>query len=102
MRDETTDAYARLYNRVDEILHYVWDPIGVAGIPEARDEYDSYLAHVVELLRTGVPAERIAEHLHRIEYEAMGLSRIGGASAKTLRVAELLVRNYQFVSRRSS
>ena len=31
-----------LYRRVDEVLHYLWDPIGVAGIPEARDEYYGY------------------------------------------------------------
>jgi hypothetical protein len=34
-----------LYRRTDEVLHYIWDPIGVAGVPEARDEYDSYLPH---------------------------------------------------------
>jgi hypothetical protein len=28
-----------LYKRVDEVLHYVWDSIGVAGEPHARDEY---------------------------------------------------------------
>lgn len=32
-----------LYQRVDEVLHYVWDPIGVSDAPEARDEYFSYL-----------------------------------------------------------
>ena len=39
-----------LYRRVDEVLHYLWDPIGVAGAPEARDEYYSYLPHVFSLL----------------------------------------------------
>jgi hypothetical protein len=29
-----------LYRMVDEILHYVWDPIGVAGEARARDEYN--------------------------------------------------------------
>ena len=32
-----------LYKRVDEVLHYLWDPIGVAEEPWARDEYYSYL-----------------------------------------------------------
>jgi hypothetical protein len=30
----------RLLSRVEEILHYMWDPIAVAGEPQARDEYD--------------------------------------------------------------
>ena len=34
---------AKLYRHCDEILHYIWDPIGVAGRTGARDEYDSYL-----------------------------------------------------------
>ena len=35
-----------LYRAIGEILHYVWDPIGIAGVPQARDEYDSYVAQV--------------------------------------------------------
>jgi hypothetical protein len=29
--------------RVSEILFYVWDPIGVNGMPSCRDEYESYV-----------------------------------------------------------
>jgi hypothetical protein len=32
--------------RVREILMREWDPIGVAGSPEAADEYDSYVGKV--------------------------------------------------------
>jgi hypothetical protein len=32
-----------LYRRIDEVVHYLWDPIGVSDVPEARDEYHSYL-----------------------------------------------------------
>lgn len=28
--------------RISEVLFYVWDPIGVNDLPQARDEYDSY------------------------------------------------------------
>ena len=35
-----------LYRRVDEVLHYIWDPIGVAGAPMARDEYYAYLPQI--------------------------------------------------------
>lgn len=32
--------------RINEVLYYVWDPIGVADTPRARDEYDSYVLQV--------------------------------------------------------
>jgi len=31
---------SRLHPAISEVLHYIWDPSGVAGVPEARDEYD--------------------------------------------------------------
>jgi hypothetical protein len=40
-----------LYKRCDEVLHYLWDPIGVAGAPGARDEYRSYLPNVFALVQ---------------------------------------------------
>ena len=41
-----------LYKRCDEVLHYVWDPIGISDVPEARDEYESYLPTVWRLVIT--------------------------------------------------
>jgi hypothetical protein len=37
------DSALELYKRVNEVLHYVWDPIGVAYSPAARDEYQRYI-----------------------------------------------------------
>ena len=34
---------------VQVVLLWAWDPIGVRGIPEAVDEYDSYAPAVLEL-----------------------------------------------------
>jgi hypothetical protein len=42
------------YKRTDEVLHYIWDPIGIAGAPEARYEYHSYLPHVFSLLKQNI------------------------------------------------
>lgn len=50
-----------------------WDPIGVAGIPEALDEYDGYLGKIAQLLRAHVSADDLADHLQQIRTEAMGL-----------------------------
>ena len=53
------------------LLMEQWDPIGVKGSPEAADEYDGYRSGVLQLLRDGATAERIAEHLARIEQTSM-------------------------------
>jgi hypothetical protein len=64
---------AELYRRCDEVLHYVWDPIGVATAPGGRDEYHSYLPRVFALVRDNVKPEKIVEHLVNIEEESIGL-----------------------------
>lgn len=61
-----------LYSRIDEVLHFIWDPIGVAGIPEARDEYDGYLPQVFRLLKENTGEERIASHLLGVATHDMG------------------------------
>jgi hypothetical protein len=64
-----------LYLRVDEVLHYVWDPIGVSGNPMARDEYQSYVPQVVRLLNENANAEQITSYLNQVVTERMGLPR---------------------------
>lgn len=47
--------------RVREILLRDWDPIGVSGIPEAADEYDTYANKpYVMLMDEGATASEIA------------------------------------------
>jgi hypothetical protein len=31
-----------LESAINEVLHYIWDPIGIQDMPAARDEYESY------------------------------------------------------------
>ena len=62
-----------LYRIVDEVLHYIWDPIGISGMPMARDEYYSYLPQVFDLLKANVKPEPIAKYLAEISTEQMGL-----------------------------
>ena len=78
-----------LYRRTDEVLHYVWDPIGVSGAPEARDEYYSYLPQVFALLRAGAAPEQLAAHLEESATVSMGLE---GNLEHTLKVVKLLLR----------
>jgi len=69
-----TSLDAELHQRIDEILHYLWDPIGVAYVPEARGEYASYLPKVFSLLKSNAKANDIAGYLTEITTERMGLS----------------------------
>ncbi len=78
-----------LYRAVDEVLHYVWDPIGVAEAPRARDEYYSYLPQVFLLVKENAAATEIADYLSEISTENMGLNE---NRAHDLKVAKLLLR----------
>ncbi len=63
-----------LYRRCDEVLHYIWDPIGVAGVPGARDEYEAYLPRVFELVHAESASSSIVDYLVEVQTGAMGLS----------------------------
>ena len=99
MRDETADIYARVHNRVDEIMHYIWDPIGVAGAPGARDEYDGYVPSVVQMLFKGADVEAITHYLRSVESGSMGLSPHVESEKRTRRAAETLVEHYCWLDR---
>ena len=77
-----------LQRAASEVLHYVWDPIGVAGVPEARDEYDGYVGGVCTLLWQGADASVVATHLVGIADVSMGLA---DTQARAERAAEVLV-----------
>jgi len=63
-----------LYKRCDEVLHYIWDPIGVSDAPGARDEYEGYLPQVFKLVLREAEIDEITEHLLKIEVDRMGLA----------------------------
>ena len=77
-----------LYQRIDEVLQYIWDPIGVSGDPATRDEYSSYLPKVFSLAVHGASASQIAAYLTSVTVQSMGLS---AATEHDVRVAELVV-----------
>ncbi len=62
-----------LFKRVDEVVHYIWDPIGICEHPQARDEYHSYLAAIFSRVKSG-KAEDIIEYMKWAAGEHMGLS----------------------------
>lgn len=78
----------KLLAAIGEIMHYVWDPIGIAGTPQARDEYESYVGPVFSLLEAGASEPEIAAHLARVAEADMGLPSHHKVSSKA---ASLLV-----------
>jgi hypothetical protein len=93
MSQELSPSETALYRAVDEVLHYVWDPIGVSAIPEARDEYNTYVPQVFGLVRDGMTSEGIAIFLSRIVVERMGLR---DNPSHSLEVANILVNWKEF------
>src|SRR5256885_16432511 len=92
MGQKLTPDQMELYRRVDEVLHYIWDPIGVAGAPEARDEYYSYLPHVFSLVQRDAPSQEIASFLLTTASEHMGLSGKRQLRKRAEKVTEILRR----------
>lgn len=91
-----------LYNFVDEVLFYIWDPIGVSEFPDGRSEYRSYLPSVFALLKESKSKKEIADHLFKIEVERMGLGTAPDAKAQTLKVAKILIDYKDWVGRKYS
>jgi hypothetical protein len=63
-----------LFNEIRNILLRDWDPIGVQEIPEAQDEYDSYVDSICKLIKLKKSEKEIFNYLWWIETEYMGLS----------------------------
>ena len=84
---------AELYRRTDEILHFVWDPVGIAGEAAARDEYDSYVPQVFSLLERGADEQAIADFLLDIEREWTGKG-----PAKSTEVARMLIEHREWIA----
>ncbi|MBB2917892.1 hypothetical protein [Cupriavidus alkaliphilus] len=88
MDTRLSDPGKELYRRVDEVLHYRWDPIGISTVPSARNEYNAYVPHVFELLKEGASAAVITEYLIRVVRARIGM---GQELAHTKKVADVLV-----------
>jgi len=77
-----------LFRRCDEIIHYIWDPVGSKDIPLARDEYYGYLPQIFTLLKNGADKVKISDHLSNLENTSFGMNP---NSDRNKEVAELLI-----------
>ena len=76
------------YKRIDEVLFYKWDPIGISDGAWARDEYQSYLPKIFKLALENKTPEPIANYLNLIATENMGLS---AAKHHDTKIAKLIL-----------
>ena len=89
MTSANLDRAKRYHEIIKQALLKEWDPIGVGEIPEAQDEYDSYVSGVYKLLITRRPQHEIFYYLWTLETQHMGLT---GDRQATERFAERLWR----------
>ncbi len=62
-----------LYVRIDEVVHYIWDPIGISSHPGARDEYYAYLPTIFGYIKCG-DIESLEKYMTWAAAEHMDLS----------------------------
>lgn len=62
-----------LRTRIDEILFYKWDPIGISNSNWARDEYESYVPQALKLAIESASSEPLADYLTHVSTEFIGL-----------------------------
>jgi hypothetical protein len=77
-----------LERRIDEVLFYIWDPIGVSPDPNARSEYSSYARKILEMLKEGRDAFKISSYLCELE---SGMMSIPADEGRAQTVAKLLL-----------
>lgn len=101
MSTKLSPSDRELYNRVDEVLHYIWDPIGVSGVPAARDEYHGYLPQVFSMVKQGKSVEEIAKHLENIETQTMGLTATDESILNDKDVASILLDHKEWLDEKA-
>ncbi len=78
-----------LFDRIGEVLHYIWDPIGVSCEPNARDEYSNYAPRCFSILKScGDDPKSISIYLSEIREKNMGMPE---DKSKNLAVAKLII-----------
>ena len=89
MTSANLDRAKRYHEAIKPAILKEWDPIGVGGIPEAQDEYDSHIPGVRQLLIARRPKHEVFDYLWTLETQHMGLT---GDRRATEHFAERLLR----------
>jgi hypothetical protein len=83
-------AWRDVWQPIAEILMNEWDPIGVRGVPEAVDEYDTYVRQIHGMLERGTTTAAIETYLTDVQTKWMGMGE--GDPTKQRSIAEHLLR----------
>jgi hypothetical protein len=79
-----------LYKKIDDVLWFDWDPIGINDIAP-RDEYQSYVPEIFRLVKAKADRKEIANRLFKLETDNMGMS---GTVENCLRIADKILDAY--------
>src|SRR4030095_11921786 len=82
------DRAKRYHVAIQKILLNDWDPIGIVGVFQAKDEYDGYVPEIHAILIRHASKQQLIDHLWWIETVHMGLC---GNRGKTEAIAEQLL-----------
>jgi len=77
-----------LLQRVDEVLYYLWDPLGVAREPQSRQEYAAFVSDIFAALLDDADEQRLMELLLLLETEFLNMAP---RPSQARRIAEVLV-----------
>ena len=81
----------KIHQEIHKVLLGEWDPIGVRDIPEANDEYDSYIPTIYKMLISDKTKNEIFDYLWWIETEHIGVS---GDRQRTEQITKRLIDLY--------
>jgi hypothetical protein len=73
MGKKMNERHLEIYKKIDEILYFEWDPIGISKEDWPRDEYHSYIPEIFSLKKSGATVEEIAQALYKIDKHIMGI-----------------------------
>jgi hypothetical protein len=76
------------FDVIRDLLMQEWDPIGIADLPEASDEYDAYIPKIISLLKSNITVEEMQKHLFWLEESQMGLT---ASEERVKHVSDLLI-----------
>lgn len=58
--------------RINGVLYYLWDPLGMPQGQPLEHEYDGYLMELLDLLDTGAEPDRLTECLEAATLDVLG------------------------------
>ncbi len=76
---------------VRQVLMDEWDPIGVKDIPEALDEYDTYVGRIyVMLMDEKASKQSMATYLYNVATNHMGISPSPLLMERSIQAADII------------